>query len=375
MRPGRADLAAICAYLVLGVWVLAEYWVDVDHRISAHTPLDQTWFEWLLAHAVYTVRHLENPLFSLRQNAPLGVNLMANTSALAITLPLSPITIVFGPSVSYAVWVSGGTAATAAATYWVLSRHVVTSRAAAFLGGGLVGFAPGVIHHANGQPVFVANFLLPFIAVRAVRLGTTGRWLREGITLGLLVAWQLFINEELLLLTALALRGRRGGVRSVRVAPRTGAAAPVLRRGRRHGGRRGCVHRVCDLVPVFRAPDFPRLERPILYAWGEDLQSFVTFSRDTLAGSAAVEETLGRTEQNSWFGWPLCALLVLSSTALWRRSPSARTAAIVALVFLPLSLGRTIRVGTAIRESPVSGPRCRPVCRSSRWSWCRDSRS
>lgn len=172
--------------------------------MSSHLPTDHSWFEWLFTHGAYSVRHLENPLFTTRQNAPLGVNMMANTSLLGVTLPLAPLTMLLGPQVMYALYLGGALAATAATSYWMLSRHLVRSRAAAFLGGAFLGFAPGVVHHANGQPNFVSNFLLPLIVVRVLRLGEAGRWRRNGVVLGLLVAYQIFINEEMLLLTALA---------------------------------------------------------------------------------------------------------------------------------------------------------------------------
>ena len=85
--PARADVLATGAYVLLGVFVCANYWADVQHRVSSHLPTDHSWFEWLLTHGAYSVRHLENPLFSARQNAPDGVNMMANTSILGISLP------------------------------------------------------------------------------------------------------------------------------------------------------------------------------------------------------------------------------------------------------------------------------------------------
>jgi len=60
--------------------------------------------------------------------------------------------------------------------------------------GSFVGFAPGIVHHANGQANFLTNFLLPFIILRVMKLAEDGRWLRNGIYLGLLVAYQVFLN-------------------------------------------------------------------------------------------------------------------------------------------------------------------------------------
>jgi hypothetical protein len=58
-------------------------------------------------------------------NAPNGVNLMANTGLLGLTVPLVPVTLLFGPVVTFTIMLTGGLAATAWAWYHVLSRHIV----------------------------------------------------------------------------------------------------------------------------------------------------------------------------------------------------------------------------------------------------------
>jgi hypothetical protein len=348
----RADWLAIGAYVLLGIFVCANYWADIQHRVSSHLPTDHSWFEWLLSHGAYSVRHLENPLFSARQNAPDGVNMMANTSVLGISLPLSPVTMLFGPQVAYAVYLGGVLAATAATSYWVLSRHLVTSRAAAFLGGAFLGFAPGIIHHANGQPNFVSNFLLPLIVARVLRLGRPGHWLRDGLALGLLVAYQIFINEEMLLLTAL---GCAVAVAAYTVQ-RWSEARARLRPFLLSLGVGGALALALAAYPIwyqFNGPQSYRgLQGGIFHNWGEDLSAFVTYSRDTIAGSAAVEQTIGVTEQNTWFGWPLVGLALVIIFLLWRISLAARITAIVAAVFTIASLGPYLRIHGAETTVP-----------------------
>ena len=59
-----------------------------------------------------------------------------------------------------AVLLTVGLAGTAAAWYWVLSRHLVTSRVAAWIGGLWCGFCPAMVAHANGhveEPVGAAR--------------------------------------------------------------------------------------------------------------------------------------------------------------------------------------------------------------------------
>ncbi|MGW3897008.1 hypothetical protein ACWD6L_17605 [Micromonospora profundi] len=353
-RPARTDLLALGAYVLLGVFVCLNYWGDVTGRVSSHLPTDHSWFEWLFAHGAYSVRHLENPLFTARQNAPDGVNMMANTSLLGVTLPLSPLTMLFGPQVTYALYLGGALAATAGTAYWMLSRHLVKSRAAAFVGGAFLGFAPGVVHHANGQPNFVSNFLLPLIVVRVLRLGEPGRWRRNGLVLGALVAYQIFINEEMLLLTALACLVVVLAYAVQRPAAARRAAGPFL------GGLgvAGGLALLLTAYPIwfqFNGPQSYRgLQGGVFHSWGEDLVAFVTFARDTWAGNPEVEKTIGLTEQNTWFGWPLVLLSVVALVLLVRRSLAARIIAVLVVVFTVASIGPWVRFDGV--ETTVRGP-------------------
>ncbi|MEV0807906.1 hypothetical protein [Micromonospora sp. NPDC050200] len=353
-RPNRADVLAIGAYVLLGVFVCLNYWVDVQHRVSSHLPTDHSWFEWLFQHGAYSVRHLENPLFSARQNAPDGVNMMANTSLLGMTLPLAPVTLLFGPQVTYALYLGGALAATAATSYWMLSRHLVRSRAAAFVGGAFLGFAPGIVHHANGQPNFVSNFLLPVIVARVLRLGEPGRWRRDGVVLGLLVAYQIFLNEEMLLLTALA---------CLVVVLAYAVQRPRAARARAGGflaalGLGGGLALLLTAYPIwyqFNGPQSYRgLQGGVFHNWGEDLMAFVTFPRDTVAGDEAVEKTIGLTEQNTWFGWPLVLVALVALVLLWRRSLPTRLAGVLVLVFTVAAIGPKVRFDGV--ETAVDGP-------------------
>ncbi|WBC18226.1 hypothetical protein O7600_27155 [Micromonospora sp. WMMA1998] len=353
-RPARADVLAIGAYALLGVLVCLNYWGDVQHRVSSHLPTDHSWFEWLFAHGAYSVRHLENPLFTARQNAPDGVNMMANTSLLGVTLPLAPLTMLLGPQVMYALYLGAALSATAATSYWTLSRHLVRSRGAAFVGGAFLGFAPGIVHHANGQPNFVSNFLLPLIVSRVLRLGEPGRWRRNGVALGLLVAYQIFINEEMLLLTALAclvVVVAYAVQRPRATRERAGAFLAAI-------GVGGGVALLLTAYPIwfqFNGPQSYRgLQGGVFHNWGEDLMAFVTFARDTVAGDEAVEKTIGLTEQNTWFGWPLVLVGLVALVLLARRSVPARILAVLVVVFMVASIGPTVRFDGV--ETEVDGP-------------------
>ncbi|GAA3950569.1 hypothetical protein [Actinoplanes auranticolor] len=351
-RSRRPHVAALAAYVVLGLVVMGNFLGDPGALVSSHLPADHTWFEWLLAHGAHFLAHGGNPLFSTTQNVPYGVNMMANTSVLGVTVPLAPLTMLLGVRVTYLVWMIAACAGTAATTYWVLQRIVVRSRAAAFAGGALAGFAPGVVHHANGQPNFVSNFLLPLIVAAVFRLGAGGRWRRDGVVLGLLVTWQLFINEELLLVTALAC-----GLGVVLYAVLRPSAARQRAAGfLRALGTTAVVAGVLCAYPIWFQFCGPQsfAGMPAFTGWGEDPVTYLTFARDTLAGGPQAEATQGRTEQNSWYGWPLTLLIIGLVAALWRRSVASRVAGGIAVVFAVLSLGPVVRFGGV--ETGSRGP-------------------
>lgn len=353
VRRMLPDATAYTVFLVLAVWTCGRLWKDPQHRVSGHLPADHIQFESWLVHAAYSVIHLQNPLFSHQVNVPLGVNAMANTSVLGIGIPLTPVTLLFGPQVSYAVYLTLALAGSAAAGYHVLSRHLVRSRLAAFVGGGFFGFAPGIIHHANGQPNFVTNFLLPFIVLRVLRLREPGRAVRHGVVLGLLVTWQVFINEELLLLTALGMAFVVGLYAVLRRAEAGRDAKQFLRAG---AVAVGCAA-VLLAYPVwfqFAGSQHYHGIQPVFGEWGEDVTAWFTFSRDTLAGTPAVEATIGKTEQNSWFGLPLVALLAIAAVLMWRRGLAARITTVTGVVFALLATGPVIRFDG--HQTGIPGP-------------------
>ena len=187
-------------YLALAFWVTSRLWRNTGALALVNGGSDVHFFEWVLIHATRIFTHGENPFFSSQLNAPDGVNLMANTGMLGLTVPLVPVTLLFGPAVALTVMLTGGLTATAWAWYHVLSRHIVGYWPAALVGGLFAGFAPGMVNHVNGHPDLVNQFLIPFIVWRAISLRTA----RDGVVLGLLVTWQAFLNEELLFQAGLA---------------------------------------------------------------------------------------------------------------------------------------------------------------------------
>jgi hypothetical protein len=349
-RQGRwLDLAVILIFLALAVIVLGRLWHHPGQLNPAANASDPPFFEWALRHAVRIFTHGENPLATSQLNAPLGVNLMANTGLLGLTVPLIPVTLLFGPSVAFVLMITLGLAVTASAWYLVLHRHVVPDRLAAAVGGAFAGFAPGIINHTNAHPNLVAQFLIPVIVWRALSMRT----LRHGVVLGLLITWQAFINEELLFLAALATGIFVIGYAVCRPDEVRAAVRPFLR-----GGAAAVAVAVVLLAyPLwyqFLGPQHYHGLPGYVLGYGADLASYPAFAKLSLLGQSAGDAQLApMPEENTFLGWPLLIALVVIVAWQWRRV-AVRALAVVGLVFFVLSLGASVdyRGHVIIKHAP-----------------------
>jgi len=349
-----AEAWAYAGYLALAVVVLSQLWRDPDGRVLARNDDDHGFFMFVLAHGERVLFHGANPFFSDRLNMPDGVNLMANTSVLALSLPAAPITHFFGAGGSVVLLLTLGLSGTAAAWYWVLSRHLVRSRPAAWIGGLWCGFCPAMVAHANGHINFVSQFVVPFIVWQVIRLREPGRILRGGTILALLVVLQVFINEEILLFTALTL-----GVFVVGyavMAPR--AAIEASRRFVAGLGVALSVAAVLLAYPLwfqFAGPGSYHGQPFLPDEYVTDLLSVGAYARQSLAGddAAASRLSVSATEDNTFFGLPVLFVLAVAVAVLWR-SVAARATALAGLVLLVVSMGTRLRVGG--RDTGISLP-------------------
>lgn len=342
--PASATHAAAgVLYLGAALWVTARGWLNIDGRFLGNQAKDHSFNEWMLAHVAHAVRHLDNPFFTTRQNAPDGVNLVSNVGNQLVGVLLAPLTLTAGPPAAYLVLITLNLAGTAFAWYWVLSRRVVTSRVAAFVAGGFCGFAPALVSHSNGHPHITAQWLVPFIVWRVVRLGKDGATARDGLALGALLAAQFFIGVEILFLLAigsaiatigyLILRPSEVRARAPRALATLGIAAALV-----------LAVTAYPLWMQFFGPQH-RIGHPggpDLYALR--LGSYVAYPTHSLGGGPGSSRGLTNnpTEESSFFGWPL---IVVCGAAVWwlRRETAVRVLAFTALVCGVLSLGTTAR--------------------------------
>src|SRR5438094_6987970 len=100
-RKFAVDLAVLLVYLALAIWVLGPLLAQPGRVHPDAGSADPDFFAWMLRHAVRIFTAGEHPFRTPDLNAPLGVNLLANTGLLGLTVPLVPVTALFGPAVAF----------------------------------------------------------------------------------------------------------------------------------------------------------------------------------------------------------------------------------------------------------------------------------
>ncbi|MDM4718092.1 hypothetical protein QTQ03_00220 [Micromonospora sp. WMMA1363] len=354
--PRRRHLAVVGGFLLAALWVTSRIWADPAGRVATLYSSDPAQVQFFLAHSVRVVLHGEFPFFTEQLNHPDGVNLMANTAILALGIPMVPVTLLFGPAVTFVVLVTLALAGTATAWYVVLSRHLVGSRLAAAVGGWFCGFSPAMLSHANWHPNIVSQFLVPFIVWRVLVITRSRRPYRDGALLALLVTAQAFINEEILLFTALACGVFLLAVLAQRPRLWSTAWRPL-----------GRALATCAVVAgsLLAYPLYVQFAGPMAYHglsdavrdYGNDVAAFVASGSPTLGGSERANVNLAPnySEENAFFGWSLALIAV--GIVLWlRHEVVVRALAVTGLFFAVLSLGE--RISWWDREI-VTGP----------WNW------
>ncbi|MGC5380756.1 hypothetical protein ACPXB1_19985 [Micromonospora sp. DT68] len=338
----RQHLAVGGLFLLAALWVTSRIWLDPAGRVASLYTGDPAQVQFFLAHSVRVVLHGEYPFFTEQFNYPDGVNLMANTAVLALGIPMVPVTLLFGPAVSFVVLVTLGLAGTATAWYLVLSRHVVRTPLAAAAGGWFCGFSPAMLSHASWHPNIISQFLLPFIVWRVLVLTRSRRPVRDGLLLAVLVTAQAFINEEILLFTAMACGVFLLAVLAQEPARWWAAWRPL-----------GIGVAACTLLAgsLLAYPLYVQFAGPMAYHglsdavqdYGNDIAAFFAPGSPTLGGNQRANANLAPnySEENAFFGWSL-SLLAIAIVVWLRREMIVRALAVTGGLFAVLSLGERI---------------------------------
>jgi hypothetical protein len=353
-RRWLPDILAVLLYLGLAFVVTAGLWLSGGSAATADNTRDHAQFLFFFEHAAHAVVNLHSPFFTTLMGAPYGVNLMANTAFLGLAVPLIPVTLTLGPGISYALALTIGLAGTALAWYVVLLRHVTSNRAVAAVIGAFCGFFPGIVGHGNGHPNISAQFMLPLIVSAVARLGSAPRPVRSGVILGLMAAYQVFLNEELLLFTVAA---------CVVMVLTYAVSRPADARAKARPFLRGLAVAIGVTVVLTAYPLWVQFFGPQHYrgpfAWaqfyGADLGIYTAYGTNPVAGRLGAGSPLNDDpgETNAFIGLPLVLLAMVIAALLWRVLV-VRVAAVIAAVFLLLSLGNTIIVNGY--DTGVAGP-------------------
>ena len=88
---------AFAFYLVVAIALWWHAWSGHPTTATTCGCGDSALFLWFLEWPAYALAHGHNPFFSTALFHPGGINLLANTSVLAIGIPLAPVTWLFGP--------------------------------------------------------------------------------------------------------------------------------------------------------------------------------------------------------------------------------------------------------------------------------------
>ncbi len=193
-------------YLALGFVLWVHAWAE---GAATHTLCgcgDPALFLWFFQWPATALAHGQNPFFSTALFHPTGINLLAQTSVTGMSLPLVPVTWIWGPVASLNVAATVAPALTAF-TAFIAIRRWAPWTPASFVGGLLYGFSPFVLSSLEFAHLMTAALMvLPLILIAldeiVVRQRHGAPW--AGVLLGLLVFLQFFLSTELLVVAAIA---------------------------------------------------------------------------------------------------------------------------------------------------------------------------
>jgi hypothetical protein len=344
----RTLLIGAAAYLVLAVVVWWNVWSGHPTSTTTCGCGDSSLFTWFLAWPAYATDHGLNPLYSSAMFHPTGVNLLANTSEVAIGVILSPVTWIFGPIATLNVALTLSPFLSALAMF-VLLRRWVKWQPAAFIGGLLYGFSPVILVNLVDAHLMVSMAVVPPLLVAGfdeLLIRQRRRPVTMGILLGLLVVLQFFLGTEMLAI--LLITGAAGLVLIVVYAAWRHPAE--LRRRARHAliglGAGALVVVVLLAYPLWFALDGPAhlsglvwpTLAPGLYGIGfSDLIRLNSTGSETLQAHRFGGYQGVALHQGDYLGLGLIVVVVLG-VFLWRRDRRLWLFAGLGVIAVALSL-------------------------------------
>jgi hypothetical protein len=192
-RPAARHLLLLGVYVAAGIgetWPGATYLTG--HQLPAVRDISgYVWDLWWIAHQV---THLGNPFFTHYMAAPAGIQLGFDTTMPLAGLIMTPVTLAFGPTVTYCLltMIAPGLACYVmyrAARLWLAAPGAIAA-------GALFGLSSMLAwqdwYHLN---IALGTLFLPMTLEAAVRLRRSAG-LRQGVILGLVLGASVLVNQE-----------------------------------------------------------------------------------------------------------------------------------------------------------------------------------
>jgi hypothetical protein len=202
----RVYASATGLYLVMSIGLWWGVWTTHPSTVTTCGCGDAARFLWFFQWPAFAFTNGHSLWFSPWLFHPGGINLLNDTSVLALSIILTPVTLLFGPVASMNVALTLAPVLSALAMLMLLRRWVAWTPAAVF--GGLVyGFSPFLITELAYNQLNIGFLAIPPLLVLALdELLVRQRrspYLMGAAVAGLVVV-QFFVSTEVLLITAIA---------------------------------------------------------------------------------------------------------------------------------------------------------------------------
>jgi hypothetical protein len=338
----------VLIYLVLGLLILGPIVLHPFHMFLGGTG-DPQQFMWYLGWFWYAVGHGLNPFQSHLINAPVGQNLMWNTSILAESFLFGPLTWVFNATFTYnLLWLLNFVLSCVFGEK--IAKRLGVRRSFAVVGGVLTGIMP----YTTAQSLFHIHLWTTSVILAMVYLVLAGiqsgirRPIGFGLVLGLLAAFEFYTSIEvfatlalttvIVLLFALIVAPRKivGGVQWPLVVAVLVAGLEVL------------IFAAPGIYEMFRGSNRPS---GALLAGGVYVNDLLNFVLPTLVylvhspqtNLISAHYTGNFWENNGYLGVPVIFLFLFAAVRLWKK-PAARVAVYASLAIIFLSMGPFLHI-------------------------------
>lgn len=203
--PGRSggrivdSLWPLAVYALLSVGLFGVPIVGhLSTRIVASDDIDSSAFMWFFAWWPHALLHGLNPFVTHAMFVPEGFNLTWSTTMPGPSIVMSPVTLAFGPIVTWNV-IQLLSPALTAWTAFILCRHVTGRLAPSLIGGYVFGFSPYVLIHLTGGPDLALAALVPvFVWLVLRRVEGTISPRRFVVAMAAALTAQYLISSEML---------------------------------------------------------------------------------------------------------------------------------------------------------------------------------